>query len=51
MTTQTPSAAGGSAIGGPLAAALAEVAGCRAPFFIGAGSAVIAAGWLRHHAA
>ena len=42
---------GGTTIGGPLAAALAEVAGCRAPFFIGAGSAVIAAGWLRHHAA
>jgi MFS family permease len=36
---------GGTTVGGPLAAALAGVAGCRAPFFIGAGSAVIAA-WL-----
>lgn len=37
---------GGTTIGGPLAAALAGVAGCRAPFLIGAGSAVIVAGWL-----
>jgi MFS family permease len=36
---------GGTTVGGPLTAALAGVAGCRAPFFIGAGSAVIAA-WL-----
>lgn len=36
---------GGTTVGGPLAAALAGVAGCRAPFILGAGSAVIAA-WL-----
>jgi MFS family permease len=39
---------GGTTIGGPLAAGITGVAGCRAPFFIGAGSAVIAAGWLHH---
>jgi MFS family permease len=38
---------GGTTIGGPLAAALTAVAGCRAPFIVGAGSAVIAASWSR----
>jgi len=38
---------GGTTIGGPLAAALTAVASCRAPFIVGAGSAVIAASWSR----
>ena len=38
---------GGTTIGGPLAAAMTAVGGCRAPFIVGAGSAVIAASW-RH---
>jgi hypothetical protein len=42
---------GGTTIGGPLAAALAGVAGCRAPFIVGVGSAVIAASWLHHRTA
>jgi hypothetical protein len=36
---------GGTTIGGPLAAAMTAVAGCRSPFIVGAGSAVIAASW------
>ena len=38
---------GGTTIGGPLAAAMTAVAGCRMPFIVGAGSAVIAASWSR----
>jgi hypothetical protein len=38
---------GGTTIGGPLAAAMTAVAGCRTPFIVGAGSAVIAASWSR----
>jgi hypothetical protein len=38
---------GGTTVGGPLAAAVTAVAGCRAPFIVGAGSAVIAASWSR----